>query len=109
MRERLTPRERLVLRRLGEQLWEEDPGLAARLHRPGTPALVRYSPLRWPAPAYLVLAVVWLVLGIALEVDSAIAASMGCLVAAAARGIIGQESVHDLSDSDLADPPRPPG
>jgi hypothetical protein len=96
MRQRLTSGERRALRRLDEQLSQEAPELAAALRRPAVPATVRWSPLRWSAVVYLVLAVVLLVIGVLLEVDSAVAASMGCLVAAGVRMLCTHRELRGL-------------
>jgi hypothetical protein len=85
MRRPLDPDEESVLRRLGQQLSREDPALARELRRPGEPALVRWSPLRWPAAAYMAIGVVLLVLGGFLEVGSAVWSGLLALGVGAGR------------------------
>ncbi|HEX2808776.1 MAG TPA: DUF3040 domain-containing protein [Kineosporiaceae bacterium] len=85
MRQPLTRRERSALRRLAEQIREEDPQLAEQLERPAVQGMGRFSPVCWPVSAYLVIGIAFLATGLLLDVGSATAGGLLSLVVATVR------------------------
>ena len=85
MRRPLTPYEKAMLRRIAKQLREQDPELAQQLERPGIPAAMRLSPLRWSSSVFLVIGVAFLATGLLLDVGSAVMGGMFSICAAILR------------------------
>ena len=97
MPQSLNPEERAMLRRLEENMEREEPALAERLRTGRRRWLTACSPANWAATAYLLIGACFLLLGVALDVPSAVLGGLAALGLAAWKSSSAREAVRQVA------------